>query len=438
MMKRIVAALLIATAVLFGAGDGELQHAYAKEFAFLKAQKEMLKQRLDHVKQESKAKIARAKKEIETLQATVLAKTQEADRLGDQLFEAQRNAQAISDDTAMIASVALQGDSLLKPYGIALKINKNDYPATLKMLFNETLALADELSSVHSAKGSFYLKDGTQKQGTLVHVGNIAVYGVAADAAGALVPAGGGKLKLWDAPEAAETAKKLAKKQLPAQLHIFIFENRTKAVADKEEKTVLDVIDSGGIIGWVIVGLGAFAMLLVVLRALFLSSAGSSTERVMNETLDVLQKKGVDATLEFLKSRKGAAARVLKATVRNLGRDREHVEDVVMEAVMHESERLDRFGSTIMVVAAVAPLLGLLGTVTGMIATFDIITEFGTGDPKLLSGGISIALVTTELGLIVAIPLLLLGNLLNGWAEKIKDGMERAALHIINEYSKTH
>ncbi len=438
MMKRIVAALLIATAVLFGAGDGELQRAYAKEFAFLKAQKEMLKQRLDHVRQESKAKIARAKKEIETLQATVLAKTQEADRLGDQLFEAQRNAQAISDDTAMIASVAMQGDSLLKPYGIALKIDKNDYPATLKTLFGETLSLADELSSVHSAKGSFYLKDGTQKQGTLVYVGNIAVYGVAADTAGALVPAGGGKLKLWDAPESAETAKKLAKKQLPAQLHIFIFENRTKAVADKEEKTVLDVIDSGGIIGWVIVGLGAFAMLLVVLRALFLSSAGSSTERVMNETLDVLQKKGVDATLEFLKSRKGAAARVLKATVRNLGRDREHVEDVVMEAVMHESERLDRFGSTIMVVAAVAPLLGLLGTVTGMIATFDIITEFGTGDPKLLSGGISIALVTTELGLIVAIPLLLLGNLLNGWAEKIKDGMERSALHIINEYSKTH
>ena len=87
-----------------------------------------------------------------------------------------------------------------------------------------------------------------------------------------------------------------------------------------------------------------------------------------------------------------------------------------------------------MMIAAVSPLLGLLGTVTGMIQTFDVITEFGTSDPKLLSGGISTALVTTELGLIVAIPCLLLGNLLGGWADRIKDDMEKAALRTINLY----
>jgi len=95
---------------------------------------------------------------------------------------------------------------------------------------------------------------------------------------------------------------------------------------------------------------------------------------------------------------------------------------------------LNRFGSLILVVANVAPLLGLLGTVTGMISTFDIITEFGTGDPKLLSEGISIALVTTEVGLAVAIPTLLFGNILSGWAERIKDDMEKAALRAINTY----
>jgi biopolymer transport protein ExbB len=154
------------------------------------------------------------------------------------------------------------------------------------------------------------------------------------------------------------------------------------------------------------------------------------------EAISHLLSDGKEQTLEYLRDKSGATARVLKATIRNLDRDREHIEDIVMESIMHESTRLDRFGSAIMVIAAVAPLLGLLGTVTGMIATFDIITEFGTGDPKLLSGGISIALVTTELGLIVAIPLLLAGNLLSGWAEKIKDSMEHSALHLINEYSK--
>ena len=68
-----------------------------------------------------------------------------------------------------------------------------------------------------------------------------------------------------------------------------------------------------------------------------------------------------------------------------------------------------------------------------MISTFDIITEHGTGDPKLLSGGISEALVTTELGLIVAIPTLLIGTLLTGRASAIMDAMERAALKIINK-----
>ncbi|HQY36049.1 MAG TPA: MotA/TolQ/ExbB proton channel family protein, partial [Pseudomonadota bacterium] len=76
-----------------------------------------------------------------------------------------------------------------------------------------------------------------------------------------------------------------------------------------------------------------------------------------------------------------------------------------------------------------------LGTVTGMIQTFDVITEFGTSDPKLLSGGIAIALVTTEQGLMVAIPCLLLGSMLNGWAESIKDDMEKAALKVMNLYA---
>ena len=435
-MKRIILMMMIAGATLFGATETELQRAYAKEFAFLKAQKEMLQKRFVDVKKEDAAKIANAKKAIDTLQLQVLAKTQASDALNEKLFQAQQNAENVTSDTAMIESVVLQGDSSLAPYGIKLNVDKNDYPSTLKQLFTEILNLSDELSSVRVEEGSFYLKDGTEKKGKLVKVGNIATYGVAGTMAGALVPAGGNKLKMWDAPESVATAKALVSKKLPASLNIFIYENVSKEVADKTEQTVVDVIDSGGIIGWVIVVLGVFALLLALLRAFFLSGAGSKTMPVAKETLNELKTKGVEQTLEFLKTKKGAAARVMKATVRNLDRDREHIEDVVAEAIMHESERLDRYSSVIMVVAAVAPLLGLLGTVTGMIATFDIITEFGTGDPKLLSGGISIALVTTELGLIVAIPLLLIGNLLNGWAERIKDGMEQSALHIINEYNK--
>ena len=143
-------------------------------------------------------------------------------------------------------------------------------------------------------------------------------------------------------------------------------------------------------------------------------------------------KGDVAGAIEHCRGFKNSTSRVISSALRNLDRDRDHLEDIISEAILHEREALNRFGALILAVAAVSPLLGLLGTVTGMISTFDVITKFGTGDPKMLSGGISTALVTTELGLVVAIPTLLFGTLLSGWAERIKDDMERAALHVTN------
>jgi biopolymer transport protein ExbB len=192
------------------------------------------------------------------------------------------------------------------------------------------------------------------------------------------------------------------------------------------------VIESGGEIGWVIVAGGVLALVFACLRALLLLPNAVNARRVVEEMAPHLSKKHFGAALAIAEKTRGALGRVLAATLRSIERSREQLEDTVDEAVLHETPRLDRFGNAIFVIAAVSPLLGLLGTVTGMIATFDIITEFGTGNPKLLSSGISIALVTTELGLIVAIPALVIGNFLGGWAEQIKEDLDRAALRVIN------
>ena len=182
--------------------------------------------------------------------------------------------------------------------------------------------------------------------------------------------------------------------------------------------------------------LGAIGLILAILRFFFLRSASASTDKIVDTVGEEVRKGNIEAALQACDRFKGSTARVVKAAVRNLDRDRAHLEDIISESILNESARLNRFGSVILVIAGVAPLLGLLGTVTGMITTFDIITEFGTGDPKLLSGGISIALVTTELGLAVAIPMLLLGNILSGWAESIKDDMEKGALRVINNFKE--
>ena len=111
--------------------------------------------------------------------------------------------------------------------------------------------------------------------------------------------------------------------------------------------------------------------------------------------------------------------------------DLESLELKLDEGVIRETPKLERGQSVVKLLAGVAPLLGLLGTVTGMIATFQAITLFGTGDPKLMADGISQALVTTVLGLVVAIPLLFLHSLLSARSRSLVRILDEQAAGLI-------
>ena len=119
--------------------------------------------------------------------------------------------------------------------------------------------------------------------------------------------------------------------------------------------------------------------------------------------------------------------RVLAVAQANPGLDPESLELKLHEAVLKERPAIESGLSLLKIIAMVAPLLGLLGTVTGMIITFQMITLFGAGDPKAMAGGISQALITTVLGLVVAIPTVLMHTLVNGKAQRV--------LHILEEQS---
>jgi biopolymer transport protein ExbB len=125
-------------------------------------------------------------------------------------------------------------------------------------------------------------------------------------------------------------------------------------------------------------------------------------------------------------------ARVLKAGMLCCDMRREEMENALQEGILKEIPSMERFLSTLGMLAAIAPLLGLLGTVTGMIDTFHVITLHGTGDPRLMSGGISEALVTTMLGLSVAIPLMLAQTLLNRTVDNRIGEMEEKAVSLVN------
>lgn len=181
-------------------------------------------------------------------------------------------------------------------------------------------------------------------------------------------------------------------------------------------------VEQGGIIGYIILGLGAFAILIAAWRliVLFFSSVAMGS-----------QKRKLDKP-----SKGNALGRVLQVYHKNPEADLETMELRLGEAVLKESPKFSRFLVFIKIIAVAAPLLGLLGTVTGMINTFQAITLFGTGDPQVMAGGISQALVTTVLGLVVAIPAVLLFSLTSGRAKRLSQVLEEQAVGMVAEHSE--
>ncbi len=417
---------------------GELESAYQKEYAFLKAQKAELETRLATDKVQQKNDIQASKEKVEALQGQLLEVSAKAKTSSEKLEKFTKMLAEKEEAGGLTGNVVNQARLALEPYGVkVLDDNKINDVDKIKQAFGSSIKLNRELSSLGNEKGEFYLPDGRKVKGDIVKVGNIAAYGISQEAAGALAPAGDGNYKLWNAVGSADDAKAMFAKEKTETIDIFAYENLDKEADYVTEKTFIDTMEDGGVIGYIIFTLGLFGLVLLGLRVINLMGAKTNVHEITQIVVDTLESgEGSTVSLEKLKGYKGSTARVIKATLRNIKKERAHIEDVIMENILNESTQIDRFGSFVLVIAAVAPLLGLLGTVTGMIETFEVITEFGTGDPKLLSGGISAALVTTMQGLIVAIPLLLIGNLLSGWAQSIKDSMEQSALHIVNLYEK--
>jgi biopolymer transport protein ExbB len=184
-----------------------------------------------------------------------------------------------------------------------------------------------------------------------------------------------------------------------------------------QSKTPLERIkEDGGPVGYVIIGVGLFGLLMCLWKAFVLYTTGGRMSRQLKvETANKTNPLG----------------RVMAVYTDNPDIDIETLELKLDEAILRESAPLETGLSFIKVLYVVAPLLGLLGTVVGMIATFQMITLFGTGDPRMMAGGISTALVTTVLGLVVAIPLTLLHAFLQGKSKSLIQVLEEQAAGIV-------
>lgn len=190
-----------------------------------------------------------------------------------------------------------------------------------------------------------------------------------------------------------------------------------------EKPSLIERVQQGGLVGYVIIALGLIGLLIALERLVTLSIAGGKVSAQLKSDTP---------------SENNALGRVLKVYHNNRSVDTETLELKLGEAILKETPALQRSLLFLKIISVVAPLMGLLGTVTGMIKTFQAITLFGTGDPKMMAGGISQALVTTVLGLVVAIPTVLLHTLVSGRSKRIVQVLQEQSAGIVAEHSEKH
>ncbi|MCS6114668.1 MotA/TolQ/ExbB proton channel family protein [Shewanella baltica] len=182
-----------------------------------------------------------------------------------------------------------------------------------------------------------------------------------------------------------------------------------------------DRLEAGGSIGYIIIALLALGLLISIERLVTMTIIGARVNS---------QRKNVD------KPGNNALGRILKVYQENKDVDVETLELKLDEAILKETPALEARISIIKVLAAIAPMMGLLGTVTGMIATFQSIQLFGTGDPKLMAGGISMALITTVQGLVAALPLMLMHAIVVARSKSIVQILEEQSAGIIAAHAE--
>jgi len=200
----------------------------------------------------------------------------------------------------------------------------------------------------------------------------------------------------------------------------------------KAAKSLGDYVEDGGVVGDVIIALGFAALLLTLFKCFEILGFPVAEPRDVDEILDEIAGGAMENASRRAERVPGISGEILTTGVEHAGEKRGLLEELLFEKILKARPTLERFLPFLAITAAAAPLLGLLGTVTGMIKTFQLITIFGTGDAKSLSSGISEALVTTALGLVVAIPTLILHGALTRMAKHKLGSVEQVSVAFVN------
>ncbi|MEM9379717.1 MAG: MotA/TolQ/ExbB proton channel family protein [Planctomycetota bacterium] len=313
-------------------------------------------------------------------------------------------------------------------------------------IFTEQVRILDvalerlmELGGGAAFDGSAVDDTGLVREGSFVLVGPTAIFrskdGTVVGTAETRVNAGEATIERFAVPEDEEAASLVVQSGSGAMPFDMSLGNAHKIAATKE--TLVEHIQNGGPIMYPILGMAAIALLVAIVRWIILSLVRRPGRKALGALFEAVAAGDEESAKRRVDEIKGPAGEMLAIGVAHIRRSRDLIEEVMYEKVLVTKAKVNKGLPFIAVCAASAPLLGLLGTVTGIINTFKQITVFGSGDVKQLSGGISEALITTKFGLIVAIPSLILHAYLLRKARVLTTEMETCAIRYANEVERS-
>ena len=251
--------------------QADIQLAYKKEYAFLSGQVSNIESRIKQYGIEVKTEKRQIESVITALENQLLNAESEASALDDEIYQIQRNSESAQDNQGLMDSTVIQAASTMTEYGFegfgdSSQENSNSLTDLEKVaiLVEQANAVIKKQATITQSQGAFFLPNGTKVTGDILKVGQVASYGHSAQGGGVLAPAGENQFKVWADSEAVNSSD-IFSGQSQGMLPIFLYESSVKAIEEKEGKTVLSVINSGGVIAWIITVLGLFALLLIVL-----------------------------------------------------------------------------------------------------------------------------------------------------------------------------
>ena len=192
-----------------------------------------------------------------------------------------------------------------------------------------------------------------------------------------------------------------------------------------------ELVISGGWLMVPILACSVIAVAIILERLWYLRRSRVAPPYLVTQVQQLIERRDLAPDKVQRVNQNSPLGRILAVALLNLGREREVMKDAIEEAGRAVVHDLERYLNSLGTIAAIAPLLGLLGTVIGMIKVFAAITAFGVGDPTVLSKGISEALITTAAGLSVGIPALMFHRYFRGRVNELTVSMEQAAVHLV-------